>query len=107
MVCVQYGIVSVPYFLDIMKPYELSVICDSLHLRHKEQWEQSRLISYVVAQVNSKKHLKPTDIVKFPWESSKMDNEKVTKSSITIEDVERMKAKALEKEKVLKEKGII
>lgn len=89
-----------------MKPYELSIICESLHLRHKEQWEQSRLISYVVAQTNSKKHLKPTDIIKFPWES-KTDKKEVAKNTITLEDVETIKAMALKREKTLKEQGII
>ena len=91
------------YFLDIMKPYELSIICDSLHLRTKDNWEQARLIAYVMAQVNSQKHLKPTDIIKFAWEKADKSNTQ----PMTIEDFERLKAAALEREKLLKEKGII
>ena len=106
----QYGVVTVDYFLDKMKPYELDIICDSLHLRHKESWEQARLISYIVAQVNSKKRLKPTDIIKFAWEQSKSDKSKVSQNdghAYTVEEVEAIKAKALQREKELKEKGII
>lgn len=105
MVCVQYGIVSIEYFQDKMKPYELSIICESLHLRHKESWEQSRMIAYIVAQSNSKKHLKPTDIVSFPWE--KESEKKQSNGTYTKDDVEKLKAMALEKVKKLKEQGII
>lgn len=103
---VQYGIVSLEYFLDKMKPYELSIICDSLHLRTKDSWEQARMVAYMTAQVNSKKKLKPTDIIEFAWET-KHTNQKASNKPITQEDVERIKAMALEREKLYKEKGII
>lgn len=102
----QYGIVSVPYFLDRMKSYELSIICDSLHLRHKEEWEQARMISYVIAQSNSKKRLKPTDIIKFGWEKD-TNTTKEANHSYTLDEVETIKAIALEREQKLKEQGII
>ena len=56
-----------------------------------------------MAQVNSQKHLKPTDIIKFAWEKTDKSNTQ----PMTIEDFERLKAAALEREKLLKEKGII
>lgn len=105
LVCVQNGVVSVPYFLDKMKPYELDIICDSLHLRHKESWEQSRMIAYVMAQVNSKKKLKPTDIIKFGWETER--HTKQPAEELTKEQVENIKKVALEREQKLKEKGLI
>ena len=102
MVCVQFGVVSIDYFLDKMKPYELDIICDSLHLRTKDSWEQARMIAFIMAQANSKKKLKPTDIIKFAWEKETKETAK-----ITSEDVEEMKRVALLREKKLKEKGII
>lgn len=102
----EYGIVTVPYFLDEMKPYELSLICESLHLRTKDSWEQARLISYMVAQVNSKKRLKPTDIIKFAWEKD-IDNKKAPSHTYTLDEAEAIKAMALKREKELREKGII
>lgn len=92
------------YFLDKMKSYELTIICEKLHLRTKDQWEQARMISYLIAQVNSNKKLKPTDIINFAWEKQ------VTKEephNYSIDEVERIKTIALEREKKLKEKGII
>ena len=106
--CVQNDIVSVPYFLDKMKPYELNIICESLHLKHKESWEQSRMIAYIIAQVNSKKKLRPTDIIKFGWETdNKAHQTKSNTKPLSINDVETIKAMALKREKQLKEKGII
>lgn len=89
-----------------MKPYELSIICESLHLRHKESWEQSRMISYVVAQANSKKKLKPTDIITFGWEKE-TGTTKTNTTQLSINDVEEIKKVALMREKILREKGII
>ena len=103
----QYGIVTVPYFLDRMKPYELQIICDSLHLRIKDSWEQARMISYVTAQVNSKKRLRPTDLISFAWESTDQQQAQQQETTLTMEDVERIKIAAKEREKLLKEKGII
>ena len=108
MVCVRYGIVSPEYFLDKMKPYELSIICDSLHLRTKDTWEQTRLIGYIIAQTNSKKRLKPTDIIQFAWEiESDNSNTNTPSKVLTKDDVEEIKRQALLREKKLKEKGII
>lgn len=89
-----------------MKPYELSIICDSLHLRQKDSWEQARLISYITAQSNSTKKLKPTDIIKFAWEQTDEKQPTISKP-LTSDDVEQIKAMALLREKKLKEKGII
>lgn len=104
----QYGIVTVPYFLDQMKPYELRIICDSLHLRIKDSWEQARMISYVTAQINSKKRLRPTDLISFAWENTDQQQaQQQQEPTLTMEDVERIKKAAKEREKLLKEKGII
>ena len=56
------------YVLDKIQTYELKALMDYGYLRNKEDWEMSRLISYVTAQCQSTKKLKTTDIVKFPWE---------------------------------------
>lgn len=104
MVVVQFNVCSMEYFLDKMKPYELSIICEALHLRVKDSWEQSRMIAYIIAQVNSKKKLKPTDIIKFGWEKETSKN---TNKPLELDEVEKIKAMALEREKKLKELGII
>lgn len=68
--------------------YEIQAAMNYEYYAHKDSWEQARLIAYLIAQVNSKKQLKQSDIVQFYWE--KEENEpKVTKA-----DMERLKAKA-------------
>lgn len=59
------------------------------HNKNKDSWEQARLITYMIAQVNSKKKLKPTDILSFEWDKS--DN---ADTSISNEDIQRLKDKA-------------
>lgn len=66
------------------------------------------MISYVTAQVNSKRRLRPTDLISFAWESTNQEQaQQQQEPTLTMEDVERIKKAAKEREKLLKEKGII
>ena len=38
------------------------------------------MLGYIMAQVNSKKRLKPTDIIKFAWEKEQESGNKRTKT---------------------------
>lgn len=64
------------------------------YYKHKEQWEQTRLISYLIAQINSKKKLKLQDIIKFQWEtdneSTKITNEEINDLSKQAQEIEAM-----------------
>ena len=62
---------------------ELIPYCD------RNSWEQSRMNAYILAQVNSRKKLSPSDIVSFKWEDNYELEEHIT--SITDEDIERLK----------------
>ncbi|WP_333523575.1 hypothetical protein [Bacteroides zhangwenhongii] len=57
------------------------------------------MIAYIIAQCNSSKQLKVTDILKFDW-----DNEHKEDTTITQEDVTRLKAKATSIAKTLNTK---
>lgn len=70
--------------------YEINSLLKYRYYAYKEQWEQTRLITYMTAQVNSSKHLKVTDIITFPWE----EEEKEENTRITDDDVKRLKAMA-------------
>lgn len=78
------------YVLDEMDWYEVNSLLKYRYYVVKEQWEQTRLITYMTAQVNSSKHLKVTDIITFPWE----EEEKEENTRITDDDVKRLKAMA-------------
>ena len=72
---------------------EVESFLDGLNRRNRESWEQTRLLGYIIAQSNSTKTLKQTDILRFPW-----DEEEKKDTSVTNEDMKRLrsKAKALE-----------
>ena len=72
-----------------MQMYELEPLISNIHKKNKESWEQTRLLAYITAQVNSTKKLKPTDIISFSW-----DEDSTGETTISNEDVQRLKEKA-------------
>lgn len=73
--------------------YEVQPLITSMHLKHRDSWEQSRMIAYIIAQVNSRKKLNPTDIIKFTWDNEEEMNKE---TSMSNEDIERLRKKAKE-----------
>ncbi len=73
-----------------MQLYELEVILDNLQLRHKQNWEQTRLLAYIIAQSNSTKKINITDVVKFSWDDTKNE----TIDIMTDDDKDRLKKKS-------------
>ena len=69
---------------------EVESFIDGLNRRNRESWEQTRLIGFIIAQSNSSKTLKQTDILKFPWD----DEEEKEDTSVTDEEIARLRAKA-------------
>ena len=53
-----------------MEQYEVELLITNLQNKNKESWEQTRLLAYITAQINSTKKMKPTDIIKFPWDNA-------------------------------------
>jgi hypothetical protein len=39
--------------------------------RYRTSWEQTRFMSYITAQVQSTKRIKPSDIMDLPWDNEK------------------------------------
>lgn len=54
-----------------MKTYEATEILGSIQYRDRDNKDMARMIAQIIAQVNSKNAVKPTDIVKFPWDDDK------------------------------------
>lgn len=79
--------------MDEMKDYEVYLLLDNIQYSEKNDWERSRFESYVVAQVNNKKKLKPTDLIKFSWD--KEPNDKPS-TEISIQDIDRLQKKSEE-----------
>lgn len=77
-----------------MEQYEIPLLIKNLYLKNKESWEQARMVSYIIAQTQSTKKLKVTDIIKFPWENSNKQNQ-----IVSSEDKERL----IKKTKLIKQ----
>ena len=77
-----------------MKMYEVLEYLASLHYSKKEEWEQARVIAFMIAQVNSSKKLKMKEVIPLPWDESE-------KEEISVEEVKRLTSKAKELENKL------
>ena len=66
-----------------MPLYELNWILPNLYYCNKTILENTRFISYVIAQTQSTKPLKITDIMQFEWEKG------TTKNNTTVSTFER------------------
>lgn len=78
--------------MDKMTFAEVRYFLEGLATRNREAWEQTRLIGYIIAQSNSTKTLKQTDILRFPWDEEPEGEKKDT--FVSSEDVERLRALA-------------
>lgn len=87
--CFQFKILTIPYFLDECSEWELNDMIELIPYCDRNSWEQSRMNAYILAQVNSRKKLSPSDIVSFKWEDNNELEEHIT--TITDEDIERLK----------------
>lgn len=74
-----------------MEPYEINAALEGLQCKNRESWEQTRMVCYMLAQTNSTKKLTPSDVLKFPWDA---EAEELVDTSISTEDIERLKEKA-------------
>lgn len=79
--------------MDRCSVWELNDIIENLPYLDRNLWETSRLNTYVLAQVNSKRHLTQQDILKFKWEEEHKEDfvqsERDTKMS--NDDIKRLK----------------
>lgn len=98
-VCGECG-VSPDYFLDRMTLTEVRHLLEGYERRKRDAWEQTRILGYITAQVNSTKKLKQTDILSFPW-----DQEVIKKKVVSVPDseIERLRNKAKQVEQTLNE----
>lgn len=79
------------YVLDRMEMYEVRSIFNYSNYAIRDNWEQSRFISYIIASCNSTKKIELTDLLKFPWEES---DDTDTPKPISDADIKRLRAKA-------------
>ena len=94
--CFQYKVVSVEYFMDSLQEYEIEPIVQNIPFIEKGDWERTRFLAYCNIQKSSSKKLKPTDLIKFPWEKEDDNTEQINGNSepLSKEDIQRLKEQA-------------
>lgn len=65
----QFKVLTYTEFLNL-EEWEIGILAESLKYAERNEWERTRFLSYITAQCQSTKKMKPTDIIKFPWEKS-------------------------------------
>lgn len=73
-----------------MQEYEVNILLSSIPFTDKNSWEQCRYNIYSVAQMFSKKKLKPTDFMKFEWDKPEEILGDNTSHEISNEDIKRL-----------------
>ena len=82
---------SPEYVLDKIEWYEINSLLKYQYYSIIDNWEQARLIAFMIAQTNTKKKLKLQDIVPFVWDE---DEEIEEGKPITKTEIDRLKARA-------------
>lgn len=85
------------YFMSDLQDFEVELLYENLKYADRPSWEQTRLLAFILAQVNSKKSLEMTDIMSFPWE----ENYEEKNIEMSNEDRDKLRAKAAMFEKIL------
>lgn len=85
--------VTSDYFLNKMESWEAMEMVGMMDYADKNSWEQTRAQVYVATQSNSKRKLKPTEVMKFAWDDDKIEDGTLTKE-ITVDEKERLKKRA-------------
>lgn len=96
----EYKIVDYDYFMNDMRIYEINWLLPNIQYSAKQQLENTRFICYLIAQTNSTKSIKPTDIISFEWDKKEVKNE----IGITKNEIEQLKQKTLQREKEINNK---
>lgn len=79
--------------MDRCSVWELNDIIENLPYLDRNLWETSRLQTYVLAQVNSKRHLTQQEILRFKWEEENKEDYVQPEKNVDIsnDDIKRLK----------------
>ena len=81
---------SPDYVLDKIQNYEIWALMKNQHLKIKEEWEQARFISHIIALTNGAKVKNVEDIISFPWEKEELKK----MAEVSDAELKRLKEKA-------------
>lgn len=80
----------IDYVMDKMEMFEARALMKYSYYADKDNWEQARLIAYLIAQTNSTKHLDMQEMIPFYWDKK----EEESNTSITKEEIDALRKKA-------------
>lgn len=86
------GGVDPGYFLDKMSFIEVRLFLDGLNKRNRDAWEQTRILAYIIAQVNSTKQLDISNVLPLPWDNDKIETKQ--HDTVSDDDIKRLRAMA-------------
>lgn len=81
----EFRLCSMEYFLDEMQQYEINTLIENIKYVDRTQREMSRYQLYVTVQANSKKKLKPEELIKLPWDEDNV----FEKGELTTKEIEQ------------------
>lgn len=70
VLCVEYKLVTIDYFLDQMQEYELNHLLDMIQYTDKPIYESARLISYFSISPYLKKKIPMDEFMPLPFDES-------------------------------------
>lgn len=96
LLCFQYKVISVEYFMDTLQEYEVQSIIENLEYYERPEWERTRFLAYCNLQKSSTKRISPQDLISFPWEKESDNTEEINGNSepLSKEDIQRLKEQA-------------
>lgn len=87
-----------------MTEYELYILYDNLEYSDFNTKEMSRILGYIIAQTQSRKKLKPNEIMQFPWDEA-FKKDAVEHKEDSKEDIERVRNWASRMEQLLQKEA--
>lgn len=96
LLCFQYKVVSVEYFMDTLQEYEIQSIIEYLEYTEYGDWNRTRFLAYCNLQKSSSKRISPQDLITFPWEKEESSTDQINGNSepLSKEDIQRLKEQA-------------
>lgn len=91
VLCFQFRILSIPYFLDECSMWELDDYIYLIPYTDRNLWECSRLGAYIDAKSHFRGISKYSDICEFKWEKNDEPIEDVVRRDITNDEIARLK----------------
>ena len=96
LLCFQYKVISVEYFMDTLQEPEIEPIVQNLEYNERGDWQRTRFLAYCNLQKSSTKKIKPQDLITFPWEKEESSTDQINGNSepLSKEDIQRLKEQA-------------